>query len=386
MIATSSHTVQASPGASPVAVLTLSGSNGSATSGSSALAGYNVEFFRYPAGGGQPVMLTQSQTGSSGQVSLYDPALATAISGQCIEYSVVVTRVLPSNVTEMVGSYFWSTYIQGTTYQTQLVSMNLNSAVPMQLQQQSNPQTGQSSCTGLQQGCWVYIATYANVWTTIGEAHATGYMTNEFTYGTSSSDTTSVELTTGSGWSVDGSSTNSASESTNWPLLYGGDGYYSNTQFAYEDDEWYVCNPLDWNGYTCPVQDYLATSEYVVYAVYWQGSDEAWLDAGTSTSLPGDCLSLSTIQSDGLSWEEYAANTQHTITTANGYYYSVGATITSPYGGPSVSFTSTTAYNQHTTEAFSFQSQYSYYYLYANSYYSGQDTNWPIVFSSNTAC
>ena len=124
----------------------------------------------------------------------------------------------------------------------------------------------------------------------------------------------------------------------------------------------------------------------VVYAVYWQGSDEAWLDAGTSTSLPGDCLSLSTIQSDGLSWEEYAANTQHTITTANGYYYSVGATITSPYGGPSVSFTSTTAYNQHTTEAFSFQSQYSYYYLYANSYYSGQDTNWPIVFSSNTAC
>ena len=205
----------------------------------------------------------------------------------------------------------------------------------------------------------MYIATYANVWTTIGEAHATGYMTNEFTYGTSSSDTTSVELTTGSGWSVDGSSTNSASESTNWPLLYGGDGYYSNTQFAYEDDEWYVCNPLDWNGYTCPVQDYLATSEYVVYAVYWQGSDEAWLDAG---------------------------NTQHTITTANGYYYSVGATITSPYGGPSVSFTSTTAYNQHTTEAFSFQSQYSYYYLYANSYYSGQDTNWPIVFSSNTAC
>ena len=385
---------RASLAAQPLATLTLSNSGVSSVAQNSTgvLAGYNVELFRYPPQGGQPILVTQSLTDSNGQVSLSDPSLASMAPNQYVHYNIVVTRMLPTHAAEMVGSYDWSTYLQGGAYQTQQVSMGVSNTAQLQLAQQqapsaqsSSPQTiGQPYCNGFEEGCWVYITTYTNVWTTIGEGHASGYMTNVFTFGTYSSASISVEITSGSGWSADGSSTQSASESTSWPGLHGYGGFYANTQYAYEDDEWYFCNPWDWNGFTCPLTDYLASTTYIVSPVYWQGSSEGWLAAGFSSSPPGECLSLSQIQNMGLSWEQYAGGSKHTITTANGYSYSFAAGIPNPYGGGSlVSFGSQTVYNQHTTEQYTFGTQYSTYYLYANKYYNGPDTLWPIVFTTN---
>jgi len=340
-------------------------------------------------------------TDASGQVSMYDPGLSNVPVGVYVHYSVGVSKIA-NRAFEMVINHSWSVFHNASSTSIENIVADVSTAKTFQLPQASaahssvqsdiaSPNTvGDNNCYYYTEFCWVDVAEWSNVWTTIGEGTGTGYMTDMFTYGQSSAATIAEELTSGNGWSVSGSTTQSASSDTTWAPLHGYGNWYANTQFYYVEEEEYACNPWDWNSGTniCSTQyspQFEATTGYVIFASYWQQSDESWGGAGQSSSSPGSCLSISQVQSDGLSWSQYAANSQHTINVANGYGYSSAAYIGNPQGGPAVTISDSTYYQQHTNQAFTFGAQYSYYYLYTNGYYSGSDANWPVIFSTTSA-
>jgi hypothetical protein len=224
--------------------------------------------------------------------------------------------------------------------------------------------------------CWVKVASWSNLPTTIGEATGSGYMTDIFSYGQSSgSQLDVVESANGGGWSVSGSWTlyNTQSEATTWPPLHCCTNYYAETYFNYEEDQ------LEYSYIFCWTYD-----DYQIWATGWDGGDVGWIDAGPSSSPPGDCLPPSTVEQD-YSYGQYAAGSGFTEDTANGYRYSVAVTISAGIVGTSASaqIGDTTAYNHHTSQSITFGYQYPYYYLYTNGKYSDV-SQWPVLFSTNT--
>lgn len=227
--------------------------------------------------------------------------------------------------------------------------------------------------------CWIAVQNWYTQATTLGEATGSGYMTDYFSYGVSSgSELDVVESVNGGGWSVSGSWTlyNGESQAVNWSPLYCCSNWLANSYFNYEEDQLEECA---FNG-GCGM-----LSEYQIWSPGWNGGDESWIDAGTSSSQPGDCLSYSTIQAD-YSYAPYAGGSGYTYTTSNGYRYNVAITIGSGVQGTSFSaqIGDTTYYNQHTTQQLDFGTQYSYYYVYTNAHYSDV-SQWPVLFTANSA-
>jgi len=426
----------------PVASVTILNNN----TGTTPTSGYLISLWRYPEGGGQPTAVAAS-SGSGQTVRLYDFGLqAFPHTNPGVHYSVLALQKLQNGSVIRLSNYHWGTFVvegqvsktedlalkvvdngiqiavngQAVPYQlapsrpfsTQRDNMTSmpNSVAPSQMTSQntwpmiilqpagsmtSSPQasatseTGSSSvapnspgdCYSYPDGtivCWNVVQTWNTVVTTIGEGTGSGYMSDVFSYGVSSgSQLDVVESANGGGWSIQGSWTiyNSQSAAATWPNLYCCWNYLANSYFNYEEDQLEVCNI--W----CTTYN-----QYQIWATGWDGGTEAWGTAGTSDSSPGDCLPQSTLQ-QSYSYAPYAPGSGFTYTTANGYRYSFSTTISANIVGTSYSATigDSTSYDQHTTQQMSFGNQYSNYYVYTNAIYSGGVTQWPVLFTSNTA-
>ena len=417
----------------PVISLTVTNASGASNAGN----GYEAILWRYPTTSSGPTDVASAVINSSGTVNLYDQGLTSfSHPNSYVHYSILVLQRQANGSLLQVTNYHWTSEITGSsngvggeivatqelvltindgrvaivsngqivpyvvvssssaetaglnaTHITTQSTGTSNSAWPMAILTATSSPNGGSSLNSIQpdtvadcfyigmyEYCWSIVESWTNQWTTIGEATGSGDMSDTFSYGVSSGSTLGVAVSTGGSWSISGSYTitNQQSSATTWPVLHCCANYLANSQFNYDD------------GQLC---DYVLVSciayydSYQIWATGWDGSDQAWLDAGQSTSSPGDCLSLTTIQDDGYSYGEYAANSNHSVTMDSDYTYGVALTIGSPTGGTgNAQISDTTAYSSHTTQAISFSYEHSYYYLYSNE----GGNKYPVLFSSNS--
>jgi len=208
-------------------------------------------------------------------------------------------------------------------------------------------------------------------------------MGDTFAYGQSSGSTLSIDASANGGaWSVSGSYSwfNQNSAAVTWPTLNCCWNWLTQSHFNYEEDQ------LEW----CPILICgQMQSSYQIWASGWNGGAEPWTPeggkAGPSSSQPGDCLAASSLPNH-YSYAPYAANSGFTFDAANGYKYSLSASLSAGIVGTTFSagITDTTDYSQHTTQTITFGNHYTYYYLYTNGLYSSV-LNWPVIFSTNSA-
>ena len=427
----------------PVAMATIANNNPNLRGNA-----YDIALWRYSEIGGPPQLASSANLAAAGQVALFDSSLSTFThSSPYVHYSVVILETLRDGTIAQLANYHWTSQLNGykgntggyvdrteilslnqlsngrtsITSNSQVVpymaptsyapvsntnstpTRNTNTASSLTVESDSWPTSilkvsvSHEHASTIQPAfqtpgcyyyeveyCWVAIKTWNNVWTTIGEASGSGYMSDYFSYGVqSSSQIATAASSGGGGWSVSGSwtVTNTQSQSTNWPVLHCCSNWLTNSQFNYEEDQ--MCFPYsDYTGNYCTW-----TNSYQIYAPGWDGSAEAWLNAGISNSSPGDCQTLSTIQTNGWSYGTFAAGSGTTISNDNGFQYSSAVTVGGTIGDNtgSVTLSDTTAYNYHTSQAFSFGTQYSYYYLYSGTPPNNGVNQYPVIFSTNTA-
>jgi hypothetical protein len=215
---------------------------------------------------------------------------------------------------------------------------------------------------------WVLRHDWANGITVVGEEHSTDYATTQFVYGVSSGNSLSVQLSVGGGpWSASGSVTvtNTQGVDTVWPVLpnptYWYWGYQMTSGFHYQ--EWGLLS----GGIFI---------ENEVYAVGYNGG------ATIGSTVSGDEACPSSVRSGSYGlWAQYIQGSQRITHQDNGVAYSVGTTLTGAVGGAtgSVTISSTTTYEHHTTVATWLNGPYTYYA------YSRSSSNWPNVYWTNSA-
>ena len=440
-----SAVLASSPSATP-ALVSISITNNTSTLPSS---GYQIMVWRYAETGGAPTLAASTTANAGTTVQLSDPGLSSFYHyNPSVHYSLLVMLSLPNRSIIQLCNYHWGSPVTGSygglggnVVSTESVAIALTSggmqlavngqSVPYQVtkpspnSQTGNMTTGKSAnlavaapATSSQmwpitvlhpanQGggkvspdspngcffnggllwyyCWVKVATFQSLPTTIGEATGSGYMGDTFAYGQSSGSTLSVDASANGGsWSVSGTYTwtNQNSAATTWPTLQCCWNWYIQTMFNYEEDQ------LEW----CPLGICgQMQSSYQIWASGWDGGAEPWTPeggtAGPSSSPPGDCLAPSSLP-NVYSYALYAPNSGFTYDAANGYSYSWAVSITAGMGIVGTSATAgisdTTSYNQHTTQTITFGNHYSAYYLYTNGLYSSV-LKWPVIFSTNNA-
>jgi hypothetical protein len=405
--------------------------------------GYQIMFWRYPEGGGAPTLAASAISSAGKTIQLSDSGLSQLHkNSQYVHYSALVMLSLPNGSLIQLCNYHWTSQIVGI-HNTEDIAIILTTggiqlsangqSVPYQataaspssptgnvtsgigfstktaaaeissqptwpitvLQATGRASSGQqssqvtpdspSSCywNWIWYYCWVQVATWQSVPTTIGEATGSGYMGDTFAYGQSSGSTLSVDASANGGaWSVSGSYTwfNQNSGTVTWPTLQCCWNWLIQSHFNYEEDQLEYC-PL----MLCGVMQ----SSYQIWASGWQGGAEPWTPqgghAGPSSSQPGDCLAASALPNH-YSYAPYAAYSGFTFDAANGYKYSLSASLSVGIVGTTFSagITDTTDYSQHTTQTITFGNHYSTYYLYTNGLYSNV-LNWPVLFSTNSA-
>lgn|GEM_PF-5644290 len=437
-------TALASSSSSSSAVLSINITNNTSTLPNS---GYQVMLWRYSEAGGAPTLAASATSSAGKTIQLSDSGLSQFHhSSQYVHYSVLVLLSLPNGSLIQLSNYHWGSQIVGSSgglggkvASTESVAITLTSngiqlsangqSVPYQIttanpssqtgnvtsgigastttavtatssqttwpiavlqtagKANSSQQLGQvapdspSSCYGplLLYYCWVKVQSWPTMPTSIGEATGSGYMNDLFSYGVSSGSTLSIDASANGGaWSVSGSYSwfNQESGAVTWPVLHCCWNWLTNSYFNYEEDQLEYC-PL----MICGVMQ----NSYQIWSTGWNGGDEPWLQAGTSSSAPGDCLPLSAIK-PSYSYAPYAPKSGLLFTSANGYKYSLAAGISAGIVGTtfSATITDTTDYSQHTVQNITMGTQYPTYYLYTNGMYSGL-LKWPVIFSSNSA-
>jgi len=407
--------------------------------------GYDLVVWRYSETGGTPALVGFAKANASQTVNFFDQSLASyRHQGEFVHYSMLAIQRLANGSWLQLANYYWASLTVGAiagaggrTSATQVIAITQVTSSGVEVESNdvlvpyatpSAPQAGtattganvtassSTSATAPQAAssedwpvevltsvstsssspqpsglngcysngyglswCWNPVKYWYNVWTSIGEATGSGYMIDTFSYGVGSASQLGVAVSAGgAAWSISGSwtLTNGQSAATIWPNLQCCTNYLTNSQFNFEEDQLCVYVIL-----TCVKQN-----SYQIWAPGWDGSDEGYLNAGASHTSPGDCLTLSAIKAAGYSYGTFAAGSKYTVTNSNGFTYTIAVTIGSPAGNPgSASISDTTAYNRDTTQAISFGTHYTYYYLYSNAKPVGGVNQWPVLFSTNTA-
>lgn len=234
----------------------------------------------------------------------------------------------------------------------------------------SGPNYPCSPCSG-----WVTIKTWYGQFSIVGEAHAAGYLTLQYVFGTSSGSEFDVMVGT-SGWSASGSKTQDSTTSQTWPNLSCCQGWLAETQFDYVEQEFF--------SYGSPTGQYQSFVTNYDGGLPTCGGPNAWICAGNPYADPAsDCASPPAITNgqEGSYFTEPANSPPVVKEQSNGFKYSFSVNLPSPVGDTAtLNLGDTTSYNQHVTQTITTGGQYSTYY-----FYGGPGGGFPVIFSSNSA-
>lgn len=196
----------------------------------------------------------------------------------------------------------------------------------------------------------LWYTTHYSVPTEVGEIHTSANVSSVFKYGQSSGSRIDVGIKyVGQGWQVSGSvvQRNYTGWDVTWPALTTSGQAYGRkaiSQFNYIEEYW--------------EDDTTGLCWYKVYASQYNGG-ALW---GNYTYGQDD-LPWSGIESGTYgNWAAYLPGSDTERTVANGWYYSMAATVNAEAGA--VTLGNTTQYDNYTKHRFSFGSGRSKYYLY----------------------
>src|SRR5439155_21890022 len=140
---------------------------------------YMVELFRYPQSG-SPSIVSHEMTDASGQVSMYDPSFSSTPIGAFVHYSIGVSKITKGSI-QMVINHNWSVLHNSGGSDVANIVADVSNAETLQVSRQTTTQSsvqsnaispntvGDNNCYYYTEFCYVDVAEWGNVWTTIGE-------------------------------------------------------------------------------------------------------------------------------------------------------------------------------------------------------------------------